>query len=939
METKVDEIILEAKEAASATGSEKFTWDLCMVVVLGDPNKEVEIEVGGKRAKRLRRIREKMEGGKRSDVKKAIQSKSGEANQALLSENSVSDEPGKTLNMETLTVKQSEAKLFKRSTQNYLRSLKRAGLHCFYYETETNRVPFYPACMKKPDTTHKMAIIMVGADEERLQIEADRQDYQLRLDRDACIEHAMTNPDDHMYLAERSLSNEGIYASLDIALFDNLYGKYDTAEELQHLYVRYGSEEGPHHQDSFFRTVDRIKLTRDIMECEGKYGGAGLKFSEMFADKSQSLEAVFPLHQKARMEILSAKWGSTANAFKMPLAQIREYFGESVALYFAFLAFLTIRFVTPSVFGLSLYIYNYATSTEGNFTNTENEPGAVGALVFVGAISIWMTILSEHWTQEQSRLEYLWGMHKTEELEQLRVEFEGEMRLSVTNGQWHEVLPMRESCKRRCLSYSTVFALVCTLLSIVTSTFVLKSTLVDWDPTYGSYIASTINSVLITIMNYIYGKVAPRLNEYEQHATQSAHDNAYIWKSFVFRFINSYYSLFYIAFVQRFNLYNGGAPCPDEDPYCMDALNTSILTIFGTQIIINNFLEWFWPWLHARNAADQNKASGRVLSEPEKQYQLKALDSTMADFDELIVVFGYATMFAVACPIAPLLALFSALIESRMDSTKYIKEMRRPFPRPTNNIGTWQDIMSIMGVLAVLINLTIVFFVSRAGSVLFNNDTDKFLAFVFLEHAFLALKFILAYVMPDKKTWFEKHAKRQAHVVGILIEGNEEEADADVPLPAPVKGQQLDKGDPALISSHLSAPQPITRLNGKNLLSGVFLGPDVLSQTECRSEAEAHSVASQARREKIKQEAQKRRRERKERRGGHGHGHGGHGHGHGHGHGPGLESHDEPAAFNLPDRNFPENNPLTQHALELLDDEQGDHGMVPSDSARSMSIN
>ena len=42
---------------------------------------------------------------------------------------------------------------------------------------------------------------------------------------------------------------------------------------------------------------------------------------------------------------------------KQPLAKIREYFGEDVALYFSFLNFLSLSFLVPSLLGLLLAVY------------------------------------------------------------------------------------------------------------------------------------------------------------------------------------------------------------------------------------------------------------------------------------------------------------------------------------------------------------------------------------------------------------------------------------------------------------------------------------------------------------------------------------------------------------------------------------------------------
>lgn len=81
--------------------------------------------------------------------------------------------------------------------------------------------------------------------------------------------------------------------------------------------------------------------------------------------------------------------------------------------------------------------------------------------------------------------------------------------------------------------------------------------------------------------------------------------------------------------------------------------------------------------------------------------------TTFDDFQTLIVQFGYVSLFVVAFPLAPLLALVSNVIESRLDAravrasapprvrlwarvvraAQVVRSMARPVPRGAENIG------------------------------------------------------------------------------------------------------------------------------------------------------------------------------------------------------------------------------------------------------------
>ena len=86
-------------------------------------------------------------------------------------------------------------------------------------------------------------------------------------------------------------------------------------------------------------------------------------------------------------------------------------------------------------------------------------------------------------------------------------------------------------------------------------------------------------------MNIIYGGIAIRLTDYENHRTDTEYEDSLISKTFVFQFVNSYASLFYIAFFK---------PFLQEDPCigsCMHELQANLGTIFLTRLAIGNLTE------------------------------------------------------------------------------------------------------------------------------------------------------------------------------------------------------------------------------------------------------------------------------------------------------------------------------------------------------------
>jgi len=60
--------------------------------------------------------------------------------------------------------------------------------------------------------------------------------------------------------------------------------------------------------------------------------------------------------------------------------------------------------------------------------------------------------------------------------------------------------------------------------------------------------ASFLNALQIKVMNVIYGKVAKWMNDWENYETDTIYNDQLSIKLFLFQFVNSYNSLFYIAF-------------------------------------------------------------------------------------------------------------------------------------------------------------------------------------------------------------------------------------------------------------------------------------------------------------------------------------------------------------------------------------------------------
>lgn len=77
-----------------------------------------------------------------------------------------------------------------------------------------------------------------------------------------------------------------------------------------------------------------------------------------------------------------------------------------------------------------------------------------------------------------------------------------------------------------------------------------------------------------------------------------------------------------------------------------------------------------------------------------------------------VIQYGFISMFIVAFPLGPLLALLSNLIEIRLDAFKCLKLFRRPLTSRAKDIGIWIPILSNLSKIGIIVSGSIIAFTS-----------------------------------------------------------------------------------------------------------------------------------------------------------------------------------------------------------------------------------
>lgn len=421
-----------------------------------------------------------------------------------------------------------------------------------------------------------------------------------------------------------------------------------------------------------FFGATKLKLAYALVEGPTRIGGCGLPVNRLI--KQGSLLGFFPLHQRELAESIKRNM-TRCGAFpwKMPFDDIKNYFGEKVALYYQFLGTLSAFLAVPAIVGviLQLYIWN---------TSQFDSPLLI---IYACMMSIWCILLLEYWKRKEQRIAMKWGMRNFENKELERPEFRGSLINSYINGRELKFYPPDKRANRECHSRIIMILLVCLIFVALASIYALRFYLQasgTWLAPYATPIASVLNSMQIVIFNAIYNEISLLLTKYENHRTDTEYEDSMITKLFTFQFINSYSSFFFIAFVAQYINKAPGSPpgSVGQCGYstCMIPLGQNVGIIFFARLTAQNIAEIFLPWMSFRSAR-RKETKGiediNKMTKPEWDYLLLRYDimiESCTEYADTAIIFGYMTMFVTALPIACMLALIGNIMKCKVSAYK-----------------------------------------------------------------------------------------------------------------------------------------------------------------------------------------------------------------------------------------------------------------------------
>eukprot|EP00117_Sycon_ciliatum_P018130 scpid20162/ scgid2817/ Anoctamin-7; Dresden transmembrane protein of the prostate; IPCA-5; New gene expressed in prostate; Prostate cancer-associated protein 5; Transmembrane protein 16G len=549
--------------------------------------------------------------------------------------------------------------------------------------------------------------------------------------------------------------------------------------------------------ERFFSIKQRCRMVHQIL-TETRFGDEPSDIGIEQLVESGSYMAAFPLHEGldtpssdwsgmqedlSPRQLLRQYWSRWGCWYKyQPLDHVKDYFGEHIAIYFAWLGFYTAWLLPAALIGLIVFIGGVATansdegvreacdksklmcplcsensskceawnlSTKCTLFKMEHMFDNEGSVFFAVFMALWATLFLEFWKRQTAVLSFRWNTMDFEaEEEPIRAKYAlkaTERRKNPITDSVEPYMPEAKRWPRYLTGFSILLAMVGMIgISIIAvmvyRTFSTKLLGAGLGATVASVSSSVIQVVIIIILSKIYEKLAVILTEWENHRTESSYQDNLTLKRFLFEFANYYSSLFYIAFFKGRWLGEPGHwalnvfkfhPEQCSAAGCMQELAQQLAIIMVGKQMINNVLEFILPLLKnfmakrkARKEAEQQAAEAGIdvaglipraekeVIQWEEDFTLEEDEGLFGEYLEMVLQFGFITIFVAAFPLAPLFALLNNWIEIRLDAHNYVSAMRRPVPQVAQDIGVWYTILDMIVKISIICSAFIIGFTS-----------------------------------------------------------------------------------------------------------------------------------------------------------------------------------------------------------------------------------
>ncbi len=269
---------------------------------------------------------------------------------------------------------------------------------------------------------------------------------------------------------------------------DGTFGRFKVAQRHRYAGAGYGRD--------LFKSSASQKVIDYIICSKIQDGGAEM---DERVEPGSSILSRLPLHNKTKLDELYGLWVTfwrpkttwqepsppkklvetvvddiksffdrikflVENGFSQPLELVAEYFGESIAFYFAWMSFYTRWLLLPSTVGLVYFCIQMKSR------KLDHPLGPIYSIF----IMCWSSAFLVMWRQHCSELAYRWGVLGVETEEHTRTMFQGEVEVDAFTGESRIVYPLWKRLLKFCVTVPIAVGFTCGILAMVFKVLVTK---------------------------------------------------------------------------------------------------------------------------------------------------------------------------------------------------------------------------------------------------------------------------------------------------------------------------------------------------------------------------------------------------------------------------------------------------------------------------------
>ncbi|KAG6026893.1 hypothetical protein E4U19_002349 [Claviceps sp. Clav32 group G5] len=565
-------------------------------------------------------------------------------------------------------------------------------------------------------------------------------------------------------------------------------------------------------QDEPVTEAERLRLVYQLIIRPENDSGAGINQA---SSKWKYVGDIFPLHDQQFNRSWIQKWSKKWFLDEADVEDIRNKFGESIAFYFAFLRSYFVFLAFPSAMGFAAWMLL------GQFSS-----------VYALGCGLWSVIFLEYWKKKEVDLAVQWGVRGVSAIQLPRPEFEWDYEAEdVVTGEPVKVYSYKKRFQTQLLQIPFAIACIVVLggLVVIANSLEIFITQVYDGPgkQYLVFVPTMILVVFTPTFSAVLMKAASVLTHRENYDTVDAHKAALVQKQFVLNFMTSYMALLFTGFVyipfgdillpfldfwrhtaQTLTFSEKTLPT-QQFRINPERISSQMFYCTVTAQVVNFATEVIVPYAKQKAFAKAKELQSRqpeIKDEPEEAAFLKRVRDECAletydvtdDYREMVMQFGYLSLFSVAWPMAACCFLINNWVELRSDGLKIAVSCKRPIPWRSDSIGPWLDALGFLSWLGSITSAAIVFLCSGAKNG--NRGTASqitawgcLLSVLLAEHFYLLMQQVVRMLMNKVESIGVQRERRERYLMKkrLLAENLGQAATSKAAVPGIQTGEKM----------------------------------------------------------------------------------------------------------------------------------------------------